>query len=296
LIFTGNLAAFVKNQEPEDYLFRDQIADDTGDVHYGTVEKGHKEEIIFAVSQGIHKFENDQKVLDNPCMLGGDTAELHKTIKKKGKKGLSDEDVVRQLHKWMSLCTLAKAMYPERNFEKPSEVFTFFKKRNITGKNGLGVNTWETEAKALYVAQWIKERKPPEAKPHPLPFSPLVHPPPSDIEKDDDDDIKDSTLVSNDAEDDGVSGGGQARVGKPKATRQELCPKVASLKRCDMLNAWLRLHESMEHSVTTTVDEDQKAMQNFFRVASAHVRNNEYLFEPKAESVACVYVGCQDPD
>ena len=80
LIFAGNLAAFVKNQEPKDYLFRDQIADDTGDVHYGTVEKGHKEEIIFAVSQGIHKFENDQKVLDNPCMLGGDTAELHKTI------------------------------------------------------------------------------------------------------------------------------------------------------------------------------------------------------------------------
>jgi len=86
LIFAGNLTAFVKNQEPKDYRFRDQIADDTGDVHYGTVEKGHKEEIIFAVSQGIHKIEHNQIVLKNPVMVGGDTAKLHKTVKKKGKK------------------------------------------------------------------------------------------------------------------------------------------------------------------------------------------------------------------
>jgi len=48
-----------------------------------------------------------------------------------------------------------------------------------------------------------------------------------------------------------------------------------------MLNAWLRLHESMDLSDTATTDQDQLAIQNFLRVASVHVRNNEYFFEPK---------------
>ena len=283
--FAGILASFVEGKEPKDYIFRDKIADDSGDVHYGTVNAELKKGIISAVSQGIEAWEKTQKREDdmkgNPCVLGGDTKPLYQSIEKTGKKALSCEDVVRQLHKWMSICTLAKAVYPERNFVEPNDVYIFFKKRKITGKNGLGVNTWETQAKALYVAQRSNERKP-EAKPHSLPFSPLVHPPQADTEMDhDDNDIEDLTRASNVADDDGVSGGGQAKLGKQKVTREELRPKVASLKRCDMLNAWLRLHESMDLSDTATTDQDQLAIQNFLRVASVHVRNNEYFFEPK---------------